>query len=499
MKEYLEVLDFNFENKKFRYYIDKSGHRFYLQLDSNNNLHYPTLEDYLKLEELFNNPPLPLIVNDSAEDLTDEEIEEAELSEIIQKRKIEALLKESEKSYNKPHKNKIVRIIPKVLIAGVAITLTPVLIHAFSKNKHNVEDNLETKTVEIKTEDSTEKIEFDLNNFETSIAAQSINRDFKLDTYIDGKSYVYIYGLRYFDDINFGAKPTKEEVLQYINFNPTITSDYKRIFIDYVDALFNKYPDIDCRNFVENLKTLDLKVCTPSEMYVYSGSETSYGCYSSDDNKICILDSFDFNDSWSKQVIFHELTHCLRSGHWEKDGVKYEIREAGIGFNEVIINESLNSLFAVSLFDYEEKDIAYQFQSNIVNILIDCIDYNLEDYINESNSYFVQKLGEKTGDLDYTLTMLALMRFQYDDYHSVSINADQSEYYRLYEYISNIYYEKNIKSNMSYEEATTICDKLLEDMLYDVPEEYNVDTSYFYEYLKSYCKEKGIEVPQKTK
>ena len=32
---------------------------------------------------------------------------------------------------------------------------------------------------------------------------------------------------------------------------------------------------------------------------------------------------------------------------------------------------------------------------------------------------------------------------------------------------------------MSYEEATTICDKLLEDMLYDVPEEYNVDTCVF--------------------
>lgn len=34
-------------------------------------------------------------------------------------------------------------------------------------------------------------------------------------------------------------------------------------------------------------------------------------------------------------------------------------------------DECLNSLFAISLFDYEETDIAYQFQSNMYQIMID--------------------------------------------------------------------------------------------------------------------------------
>ena len=55
-----------------------------------------------------------------------------------------------------------------------------------------------------------------------------------------------------------------------------------------------------------------------------------------------------------------------------------------------------------------------------------------------------------------------------------------------------MYYRKYLTSKMSYEEAKLVTDNLLDKILYDVPEEYNIDINYFYSYLDDYCKEIGI-------
>lgn len=76
---------------------------------------------------------------------------------------------------------------------------------------------------------------------------------------------------------------------------------------------------------------------------------------------------------------------------------------------------------------------------------------------------------------------------QYDDYHSDLIHVEQKEYYLIYRYISNIYYKNNITSDMSYEDACLVTDELIDKIMFDVPEKYNIDTNYFYKYLNAYC------------
>ena len=173
---------------------------------------------------------------------------------------------------------------------------------------------------------------------------------------------------------------------------------------------------------------------------------------------------------------------------------------AGVSLSLVTVDEALNSVFAVSLFDYEERDIAYQLQSNYCTIMLDCLDnYSLSDYINHSLSYYASKLDEHNGHNIYDKCILTLIDTQYKDYHSDLIEIEQEEYYPIYDYIADMYYRKYIDEDMSYNEAKSVADDLIERITYDVPLEYNIDTNRFYDYLNEYCNSIGIEVKNNTR
>ena len=159
------------------------------------------------------------------------------------------------------------------------------------------------------------------------------------------------------------------------------------------------------------------------------------------------------------------------------------------------MSEALNSIFAVSLLGYEEKDVAYQLQSNIHSVMLDSMDnYSLSDYVNHSSTYYAKKLDEFNGETNRATTILTLMELQYKDYHSDEIKVEQQEFYPIYEYVSKMYYKNRINSDMSYEEARKVADELVARITFDVPEEYNIDTEYFYKYFNEYCKNIGISV-----
>lgn len=521
MKEYSEVAKFSFNNKEFILYIDDKGEKFFLQTDFEGNLYYPTIEDYIEIDNILNNPPIPLMVPDSKGYNNNQNNDNYKNNQYYQTNN--NINNFQYNNYIQPKKKrKKIRIIPKVIVLGAAITLTPFLIKFYkdqnpekyqnynnkitteydSTNYEKSKDERTTKALEDYHEDSTEAPKYDPNKFETSAAAEAIRDKLEVDTYIDGKDNYFIYGLEYFDKTPYKDKPTIEQIKAEIDKNSKITDGFKVVINQYVDDLYRTYPDIDCRVFIQNIKDLNVEKCSKSQMSIYTGSDDSIGCYVRGENKICVLEDYDPNkDMWSKQIMYHELTHCLRTGIFEKDGIKYTVKVAGLGFDEVIQEEALTSVFAVSLFDYEEKDIAYQLQSNMTKVLVEELDnYSLEDYVNQSLSYYAKKLDDFTGTEEgYSMNMLALMQFQYDDFHSDRINADQETYYRLYDYISDVYYKNHINSEMSYDEAKIVTDELVEKIMYDVPDDYNIDTNHFYDHLKDYCKNMGIEVKEKTR
>lgn len=151
-------------------------------------------------------------------------------------------------------------------------------------------------------------------------------------------------------------------------------------------------------------------------------SADSSGCYVSSENCIYVLkDKTCTEGTWDFQVMFHELCHAMRTyRRTEKDPRlgKDVLCTAGLYHCEVLPDEMFHSVFAVSLFDYDGWDIAYQLQSNYLVLLQSTDAITTTDYMNHSQSWLYRRLDEFTGHVNCTGTIFRLIQAQYDDCHS---------------------------------------------------------------------------------
>lgn len=458
MKEYRKVANFYYNDNKYVMLLDSSNKHFFLKTDEDNHMSYPTIFELIDLTTHFIN--IPMVMN-------------------IEKN------------------NKRIKLIPKVLIGSSLFLLSsPVIfagisIHNDQKKFNEVLKQVSSSEVSSETQRATDYL---------SVAGSDLDesKELEVDTYYENSvsGNISIYDMnfadKYFDYDNVSVDEVREEIKNGNN----IPQKYKELLYDYCDGLEKNYNDIDLRVFYENLKTIQIVECTEDELLKTSWNINSCGCYVQKENKIYVLKDYEYQKgTWEYQVIMHEFSHALRSYYREEDGRKVRINFLGNNYNNLLTEEALNSLFAVSLFDYEERDVAYQLQSNYHSVIIDSMDnYSLSDYVNHSCSYYAKKLDEYTGEENKATTILELMEVQYDDFHDSKIYLEQSEYYPIYDYISNIYYKNRINADMSYEDAKLVADELVERVTYDVPEEYNIDINHFYDYFKEYCTEKGIKV-----
>ena len=184
MKEYSEILTFNFRNKLFKLFIDKNGNRFYMQTDSNDNLLYANIDDYVEIDNILSNPYIPMIqplVMDNQYNSYD-------------KNKYEINNDYNKNKYHKKH-----NIIPKVIISGVAVLLTPTLLGFYIKHnqdKYNhvrLREREQTNYEESISTEITETSTYDPNEFDTSAAARRIPKNLDVDTFFDNGSIYYIY------------------------------------------------------------------------------------------------------------------------------------------------------------------------------------------------------------------------------------------------------------------------------------------------------------------
>lgn len=314
---------------------------------------------------------------------------------------------------------------------------------AFSENYKNLGDEFLAESAILNTseDEDTPKNSDDY----TDLYLQGVPSKFELDTYIDNRDIskrLYIYDMDYVEKaINFPKKEL-QDFIDVIDKNPKISKKFKPLAIKYCEDVFEKYPDIELRPFYRNLQNLEVIECTEHELLQASWSVDYAGCYVRDEDKIYAIKDKEYEEkTWDYQVIYHELSHCLRDSiYTDENGIQTSIQFCGLNYWDIPNAEALNSLFAVSLFDYEEKDIAYQLQSNIHKIMIECMDnYNLSDYVNHSMTYYAMKLDEYNQDDNYSTKILALMNAWYEDYHDDSVEADRNEYYPIYDYVSKMY------------------------------------------------------------
>lgn len=461
MLDYRKVVEFSFKNKTYNMYLDNRNKHFFLNVSDDGKLSYITLEEMFELNELFST--IPMVMN----------IKKGRLNEKI-------------------------NLIPKIIIGGVAVPLT-LLVLTTCTEMYNSNKRLEE--IAMKSTHSQVLGEEDLGKF-LSYGVDS-DKDFVVDTYLesDKLNYLFVYDMKYLDKVLEYKNVSLAQLEEVVNNNPLITDKFKTLLFEYFSALVKKYPNIDLRVLYENLKTLEIVECDRSELVKKTLSVDSYGCYVKTENKIYVLKDNEYlKGTWAYQVIFHEFSHVLRTGDWNINGKDVKVQVEGQNFDNLITSEALNSLFAVSLFDFEEKDIAYQLQSNYHSVILECLDnYSLSDYVNHSLGYYPKKIDEYNGDENYATVILELIQVQYDDYHSSNLKVKPEVYHLIYDYIAEMYYNKYINENMDYNQARIVVDKLVNKIIYDVPKDYNIDVEHFYEYFDEYYNAKYLNSSSKMR
>lgn len=462
---YRKLVKFTYKNGNYQLLMDDNNKYFFMKINDNNDLTYVTLEEYLNFLQIFcTKPHAMMIVGD----------------------------KKSEKK---------IKIIPKIIIGGTTTLLTLTTLAVI--NQARVDAIMEKRLAAYYSTHSEEGVIAGEVQEHVSFLVEDKEEELVVDTtlYNDISNTYYVYDLKYLDDFFDYDSVSYDEMISVLNSNKKISDNFRPLLIEYIDNLYEKYPDVDKRVLYENLKTLEIIECKKEELTAKTLSFESNACYISSENKIYTLDNYKYEKgTWDYQVIFHEVSHALRTATIKKDDKTIQIRGGGNSLPLTTVDEALNSVFAVSLFDYEERDIAYQLQSNYCKIMVECLDnYTLGDYVNHSLSYYAKKLDEQNGDNNYASVILNLIDTQYNDFHSEDIQIDQEEYYPIYDYICDMYYTKYITSDMSYSEAKKVADTLVDEVMFDVPEEYNIDTNRFYHCLDMYCELVGIQVNTNNK
>ena len=303
--------------------------------------------------------------------------------------------------------------------------------------------------------------------------------------------WLWIFDADYYDMFFDYDSVTPEQLRRTVEENDGIGERFKPMFLWYIDAVSTKYPEADLRPLYFNLQTLEVVECTPFEMALQALSIDALGVYRRDENKIYVDRNYDYPyGTFNFQIMAHEITHVARCVY-RKDYEGWDRVEIKPGYlTQEIAEESLNSLFAVSLFDYEERDIAYQMSSNMLLVMIECLDgkYVMSDYLNHSLSYFAHVLDEHNGHNNYAMSILKLIEAQRADYQDDKYARDEEVYYPVYDYLCRMYLDRYAPADRDEAALTALVDELLEKVMYDVPGEYPIDTDRFYVFARDYAR-----------
>lgn len=464
MREYTIIGNFNYKNNKYELLLDEEQRYYFLKINEKDNYEYITLKEFVELGNLFSHQEYGMNIEKKVE-----------------------------------KKNKL-KLVPKILIGSLVVPLTLSLGMSLNHMK-NIEkydyshpNTYTTTTTTVadnyESDDATEQM---INKVLKDIEKNKDN--FEVEEYVEGVNLQVILDSSAIEQA-FGTKKedvTYDTIIQDINSNSNIPQKYKDLYITLANNLKKQYPDMDLRIWHENLKTMQIKEVDEMDMKIKAVSASAYATYRKDENVIYTVKDYNYEPgTWEYQVIMHEMCHPIRSGIFKVGKNEVNVHFESRSGEGTIISEAMNSLLAVRSYDQNERDIAYQLQSNMVELMVDSMDnYTYQDYVEHSLTYFENELNKQNGN-DKAVEIVGLINLQYKDYHDNKVLVDEEMFHEVYDYIADMYYSKNINSSMSYEEASKVKDTFIDRLTFDVPEEYNISVNHINEHFNDYCNQLGI-------
>ena len=323
-KEYIEICKLTYRNQRYVCLLDDDNQYFFLKVIKD-KYNYITLKELVSLhKELFTNIPIQCIKKD---------------------------------------KSTKISFIPKVYIGGILLAVSLTLTSCFSKKSTTIHTPTLKET--ISTTYVTDDKEKDIEKY---LQSHYLEEPIETDKIQENILAITVYDMDEIDKI-LPNKVSLNDITNTINNNKNINDHFKTYIIQYVEDTIKKDSSIDLRVFKKNLDTLKIIECTEHELMIESLSTDSYACYRKDKNAIYVLKDYNYEqDPWAFQVLYHELSHVARNAQWKEDKKTIYTKFSNQPSYGDVIEEALNSVYAVSLYNENEKDIAYQLQSNYMKV-----------------------------------------------------------------------------------------------------------------------------------
>ena len=308
----------------------------------------------------------------------------------------------------------------------------------------------------------------------------------------DSKGYESVFGYQ---------KPTLEELKSAVNSNQNISQEYKDRIIYFLTKWLAKYPDTDFTVLKHNLKTLVLNEVTSESMMWNALSPTAVACYRPNENEIFVNLNIDLSDENNDDTIvfWHEFCHAARTTRTKIND--YNVRTASYSEDNfgLYYDEAVMTYFVYQVQDRGNTSQFYKMASNYYRIIIECLGegtFTGDDYFNHSINYFAEKMDQYMGDSNYALHILSLIDVQMNTHYKKYLDFKITDFSELYDYITRMYLMKNLKSDMSADEAEGIFRNLMKELttnLKNIELDYpGIEESSFRPHFEKYCNENNI-------
>ena len=212
----------------------------------------------------------------------------------------------------------------------------------------------------------------------------------------------------------YGSKITREDVIDVINNNSNIPSEYKKIAIEVMDTNLKLDPEADLRIYYENMIDNAVIFETESEMNE-DGTMNRSAYFSLKDHNVHLME---ISDTIKREAI-HEYTHAFHELIDQVDKNAVYVHETfGYSLAEAMTEKISNNVedCGLSYYGVQQMFLNY-FMNNVTN-------FNYHIYNQRGITALIQELKEKYPDVDidylvdcldtYTTSQLYKLCEEYD-------------------------------------------------------------------------------------
>ena len=479
----ISVVTYN--SKRFQVFKDEKNRYAFLEIDKDNKLRYPKIEDFIGLANIF------------SKDLDNE-------------------------VYFRNNKNNENKYVFKTFVcaSGAILALSSALYIGLQNQKVftsdnvpeviSISDNYEAEELKQDINEDNATVEITINNEEATVNISTpVVED---NTYVESKVVTDdMYGI-YGNQIDIydstalnkflGEKNiTLNDINEVVDNNTNLNDDLKIIIKDFAQKFKETYPSIDMRLFYENVKKINV-IYETEESIKEHGDRAAWFNY--DLGEIHVNENIDLSKgSNDLMVLRHEICHMVSLGVIYQDDKKIMAITNNGGYGEYLL-EAIDVILSTEPFkdEYEFDDFGYEASANELNAIIKAIpDFDYSVLANQDVYNIAAYLDSVIPNDINASRFIDLLDMQTIAYYNMSsIRMESSEFKDLYRYIANTYINYVITPDMSYDEIIEVKTNLINQLNKNLKYPYGI--TYYDEIdnvFNEYIEINGIEQNYKTK